>query len=461
MLHSIARFGARHNVLLLAASLSLITYLDRICIMRARAEMQRDLDISDYMMGFIFSAFTLGYTIFEVPGGWMGDRWGARAVLTRIVLAWSLFTALTGFVYPFHISLGYGLFLNAAITLIVIRFLFGVGEAGAYPNLARVVGDWFPAAERGTAQGVIWTAARFGGAIAPLVLGRLSALIGWRWAFAVLGMIGVAWVAVFWWWFRDRPRDHPAVSAAERELIEGRPPVASAAITDRPHGAAPAHDGGHSWPGFAPIFTNLSVLAMCWAAIWVCVGWYFYPTWQPKYLEEVFNFRPDGWLLEVLTGLPFLFGAAGCLVGGRLSDRLIKTNLGQRWGRSVIGLVGFFGAAASVFLSGYSVTPWQAVTLLCLASFLNDLAIPVLWAAAAEVGGRYAGSVAGVMNTAGGIGAILCPILIPIVMGWLPEGMEPAHRWRIIFFGLAGAWVLAALGWLLIDVNQRVRPSVE
>jgi ACS family glucarate transporter-like MFS transporter len=163
----------------------------------------------------------------------------------------------------------------------------------------------------------------------------------------------------------------------------------------------------------------------------------------------------------VLTGLPFLFGAAGCLVGGRLSDRLIKTNLGQRWGRSVIGLVGFFGAAASVFLSGYSVTPWQAVTLLCLASFLNDLAIPVLWAAAAEVGGRYAGSVAGVMNTAGGIGAILCPILIPIVMGWLPEGMEPALRWRIIFFGLAGAWVLAALGWLWIDVNQRVRPSVE
>ncbi|MGL4551565.1 MAG: MFS transporter [Gemmataceae bacterium] len=438
--------GVRHGVLALACTLSLVTYLDRICIMRARHDIQRDLGIGDAMMGFVFSAFTLGYLLFEVPAGWMGDRWGARAVLTRIVLGWSLFTALTGFVYPFHLPLAFGLALDAAVALIVIRFLFGVGEAGAYPNLTRVVGDWFPAAERGTAQGAIFTAARVGGAFAPLILGRLSAVVGWRWAFAVLGAVGVVWVAAFYAWFRDRPSEHPGVNDAERRLIEGD---------------TPPERGGHSWPGFAPIFLNVSVLAMCWAAVWVCVGWYFYPTWQPKYLEERFGFKADGWALEVMTGMPFLAGAAGCLTGGRLSDVLIRTALGPRWGRAVIGLVGFLGAGTCFVLATFTGEAWAAVALLCLASFLNDLAIPVLWAAAAEVGGRYAGSVAGVMNTAGGVGAFLCPILIPVVLKWLPPDLDPAGRWRIIFLGLAGAWFLAAAAWLLIDVNQPVRRSVQ
>lgn len=438
--------GVRYSVLAFVCSLSLLTYLDRICIMRARTDIQRDLDISDTLMGFIFSAFTLGYTIFEIPIGWMGDRWGSRVVLTRIVLGWSFFTALTGFVFRFHLDILPGLFIDAVVCLIAIRFCFGVGEAGAYPNITRIVGIWFPAPERGTAQGAVWMAARIGGAFAPLVLGRISSLIGWRWAFAVLGAVGVTWVAAFWWWFRDYPSQHPKVNLAERELIEEHQGVGH---------------GGHSWPGFKPIFLNLSVWAMCWAGIWVCVGWYFYPTWQPKYLEERFGFKPDGWELEVLTGMPFLFGALGCIAGGRLSDILIRTSLGSRWGRAVIGLIGFFGAGACFVLATFANRAWEAVTLLCLAALLNDLAIPVLWASAAEVGGRFAGSISGVMNTAGGVGAILCPILIPIVLNWLPTGLETAFRWQIIFWGLACAWFLAALAWLIIDVNNPILSAVE
>src|SRR5262245_46879311 len=208
----------RFGVLAFACSLSLLTYLDRICIMRAKENMQNDLGFSNNEMGWIFSAFTVGYMLFEVPGGWMGDRWGARRVLTRIVLCWSLFTALTGCVWGFSLQFGL-LAVNSLSTLLLIRFLFGVGEAGAYPNLTRVVGDWFPFHERAFAQGTIWMSARLGGAFAPFIIGRLSAALGWRQAFWVLGAAGVSWCVVFWIWFRDTPEEKPECNEAERDLI--------------------------------------------------------------------------------------------------------------------------------------------------------------------------------------------------------------------------------------------------
>lgn len=463
----------RHVVLALLCLLSLITYLDRICIMRARTDIQSALHVPDALMGLVFSAFTLGYTLFEVPAGWMGDRWGARRVLTRIVLVWSLFTALTGSVWPFSLEVG-PLVFNSIALLILIRFLFGAGEAGAYPNITRIVGDWFPARERGLAQGSIWTAARLGGAFAPLILGSLSRAIGWRGAFWVLGLIGVGWVALFLWWFRDRPDDHPACNDAERELIRGPRRTAEVATpaeavrTDLPSQAVqadlpppvppvPAPGDGHAWPGFGPLVTNLSIWGLGWAAFWICMAWYFLPTWQPKYLEERFGYNPTGLELEVLTGLPFLFGAAGCLAGGRLSDWLVHRVVGQRWGRALIGLIGFAAAGLFIIGSAYAVTPLMAVLLLCMASFSNDMGVPVMWATSAEVGDRYAGSVSGLMNTAGGVGAIICPILIPVVLGWLPDGYSAAERWRLIFLGLAASWFLAAVAWLFIDARESVR----
>ncbi len=220
----------RLGVLAFACSLSLVTYLDRICISRAAKEIQEDLGFSAKEMGLVFSAFLFGYLLFEVPGGWMGDRWGSRRVLTRIVLWWSVFTTLTGCVWASADGsvLGFGgwgvpLFLNALGLMILIRFLFGAGEAGAYPNLTRVVGTWFPFHERAFAQGAVWMSARLGGAFAPLVIGRLSAFLGWRQAFAVLGGIGVAWALAFRLWFRDRPSQHPGCNNAERDLIEHDP----------------------------------------------------------------------------------------------------------------------------------------------------------------------------------------------------------------------------------------------
>src|SRR6266542_2060517 len=198
----------RFVVLTFICTLAVLTYLDRICISRVHEDIQRDLLISDFQMGLVFSSFIVGYLRFEVPGGWMGDRWGSRRVLTRIVLWWSMFTALTGSVFyfswdlfaqlgwePFVVYLGDRYIaipvLSRLFTLMLVRFLFGCGEAGAFPNIARVVGNWFPYQERAAAQGAVWTSARLGAAIAPFVIGRLTDAVGWRRAFWVLGAIGI------------------------------------------------------------------------------------------------------------------------------------------------------------------------------------------------------------------------------------------------------------------------------
>lgn len=443
----------RFNVLAFACSLSLITYLDRICIMRARPDIQASLGFTAEQMGLVFGAFSLGYMLFEVPGGWMGDRWGSRRVLTRIVICWSIFTALTGCIPAFEYSTGLSipwsgeampLVINSLGLMLLVRFLFGAGEAGAYPNLTRVVSDWFPFHERAFAQGGIWMSARIGGAIAPLVVGRLTAQFGWRQAFYILGVVGILWVVLFRLWFRDRPDQHPDCNEAEQEIIRaGRPAHATS-------------HSEHSWPGFRLLASSLTVWALCSASFWVCFGWYFYPTWQPRYLEDVFGVRADAAQSEILTGLPFLCGALGCLVGGRYSDRLVARTGSRRWGRSIIGIVGFTGAGICVLATGFVTQWWQAVVLLCLAFLINDLAIPVIWAACADVGGRYAGSVSGLMNMIGAIAAMLSPYLIPVVLGLLPEAYSSVERWRLIFVGMSVAWFLAAASWLFIDASKRL-----
>ncbi len=403
---------ARIGVLVFACSLSLITYLDRVCMSRAQADIQRDLGFSDYALGLVFSAFTLGYAIFEVPAGYFGDSWGPRAILTRIVLAWSVFTALTGCVWPFSLPIG-PFILDALWLMLLVRFLFGAGEAGAYPLLTRVVADWFPTAERGAALGSIWMWARLGGAFAPLVLGRLSALVGWRGAFWILGGVGILWAVAFRLWFRNRPEQHPGCNEAERRLIAGGKDHVSS-----------GH--GHAWPGWGVILGNASVLLLCFSSFWLCFGWYFYPTWQPRYLADVFGFAPDGWTLEAISGAPWLCGAVGCLFGGKLTDVLIRGPLGLRWGRAVIALGGFVGAGACVLATGFVSQAWMAVTLLCVAFLINDLAVPVMWASSGDIGGANAGSLAALMNTVGAVGAILSPLCIPYMLAALPGALSVA-----------------------------------
>src|SRR5262245_11754385 len=251
----------RYGVLTLISSLSLLTYLDRVCISRVQEDMQRDLGLTDGQMGIVFGAFAIGYGIFEVPGGWMGDMWGARRVITRIVLWWSLFTAVTGLVGRFSLDSGYvlvlgswevPLLLNSFLVLVLIRFLFGCGEAGAYSNVARVIGTWFPYDERGMAQGFVWTFARLGGFLAPLIIGALTGMLGWQRAFWVLGFLGVIWCAIFAYYYRDKPEDVPHCNDAERKLIRGGLDFVQ---TGR-------HDAGHPPAPWRRLFLTTSAFAL-------------------------------------------------------------------------------------------------------------------------------------------------------------------------------------------------------
>lgn len=441
----------RLAVLAFICALSFLTYLDRICIMQVADRMQTDLGIDATLMGLVFSAFLFGYMLFEVPGGYLGDRWGSRRVLLRIVLWWSLFTALTGCVWRFSVGpqweVGFFGFivplgLNSFCLLVLIRFLFGCGEAGAYPNMARVAGSWFPFGERAFAMGAIWFSARMGGAFAPLITEALTGQIGWKGAFLFLGCIGLVWVALFARWFKDRPEDMEQCNQAERDLIRAGPHSMTAEQAGHHHGEVP----------WGEMIRSPNMWAICLAAFCVSFGWYFYPTWQPRFLLDVHRISYKD--STILTGLPFLCGAIGCLLGGRVSDWAVRRFGSRRWGRSMIGLVGFTGAGLCVLGTGYVQEPWQAVVLLCLAFFINDIAIPVIWAVAADIGGKHAGTVAGFMNMIGALGGMISPAMTPILLEGLPADWDKVVRWQMVFAILAGAWFVAAAAWLGIDASK-------
>src|SRR3954451_23726336 len=212
----------RYGVLFFLCTLALLLYIDRICIGQAETSIRAELGLSKSSMAWVFNAFMLAYCLFEVPTGHWGDRFGSRGVITRIVVWWSFFTALTGAAFGFY-------------SLVAFRFLFGVGEAGAFPNAARVVTRWFPPGERGFARGAITSTSMIGGAISPPLAAALIRCVGWRWTFAVFGVLGLVWSALFYWWFRD----DPAEFARSRGFEQPQPTATSATTAETAHAPIP------------------------------------------------------------------------------------------------------------------------------------------------------------------------------------------------------------------------------
>ena len=319
VLSSAATPGAtrvRYKVLAMTMALGAITYLDRVTISVTRPDVARDLDLSPTQMGYVFSAFYLAYALFEIPTGWWGDRVGTRRVLTRIVCWWSAFTVLTGvaFNYP---------------SLVVIRFLFGAGEAGAWPNVARTFSRWFPRQERGTAQGIFFMGAHLAGGLTPLLVTALLAYLDWRWLFVLFGSIGFVWSLAWYRWFRDSPAEHPDVGAAERELIE------SGLGAD----AGPALDATQ----WKRLLANRTVVCLCLMYFTQAFGGTFYVTWLPTYLASR---GLTGMTAGILAGLPLILSAAADLLGGVATDRAAR-RFGLRLGRITIG-GGALAAAGAV-----------------------------------------------------------------------------------------------------------------
>jgi MFS family permease len=361
-----------HTLLPLLTTLGVLTFLDRIAISVAAPRIQRELNITPTLWGWVVGSFVLAYGIFEMPTGALGDLLGPRKVITRIVLWWSGFTALTGAA-------------NAFLTLVVIRFLFGVGEAGAYPNISAVIARWLPVKERARAQGFVWAASRLGGALSPLVVVPMQARFGWRITFAMLGLVGILWTLWWRWGFRE-PASMP------------------------PNAGLQAAHSGIPWQTLFRSRHLWLIFAMYWCYSW---GSWFYFGWFPTYLTRSAGFSEAE--MAWMSALPFLAGTAGNLAGGYLSDRLVK-RLGLKNGRRILGSVSL--AASAILLVAMSQAQGKlAIAILAALGFgVADLMLPSAWAVCLDVGGAYAGAVSGFMNTAGQLGGFVCSVLYGYVV---------------------------------------------
>ena len=406
---------ARQWIIVFAVTLAVITYIDRVCISQAAPEIRRELGLSKEQMAWVFAAFTFAYAAFEIPGGWLGDWIGPRRVLMRVVAMWSLFTAATGWAW----NLG---------SLITFRFLFGAGEAGCFPNLTKVFTLWLPPNERVRAQGFMWLAARWGGAFTPLLVVAVFAMVSWRWGFVVFGGIGVVWAVIFYLWFCDDPGNHPSVNAAELALIRaGR-------RTDLVgHGNVP-------WLKFL----SSTTVWMLWLQ-YFCMAypWYFYITWLPTYLQEQRHVPVAQ--AAILAGFPLFFGGLGSLVSGVVARRLEAAATRTARVRRAMAVTGFFLAAAMLVLSTFFKNPWLAMIAMGASSFANDLAMPPSWAACMDVGGKYAGSLAGSMNMMGNFGGMVGPLVLPYLLNLTNA------NWNFTFWVSGAVYAIGGVAWFFID----------
>lgn len=411
---------ARNRVLLLVLLATGILYLDRVCISAAAPSLTRDLGLSTIQMGFVFSVFALSYGLFEVPMGWLGDLWGQRKTMTRIVACWSAFTALTGLAFSYN-------------ALVAVRFFFGAAEAGAFPTLAQALARWYPVQERGRVIGLMWTGARIGGAVAPSLAVLLIGSAGWRATFFLFGLIGVVWCLAFWHWFRDDPATDPSVNAAELAYIRsGR-----AATPVR-------HDTNTPW---RRIFSSGSLWALFGMYFATSYGFYFLVTWLPSYLirEHGLTQQRAGFY----AGFPLAAGAVSCLTGGMLSDWLVKRTGSLKWGRRLVGIGGYTLAALGYGMAAFAHGPLASIACLTFASAAMDMTTPTAWAACSEVGGRFGGTATGFMNSSSSISAMISPL----AAAWLFDRYGSFHA---MFASAAAVYFLAGLLWFWIDPTQTV-----
>lgn len=394
--------------------LSALLYVDRACISAAKDPIWADLGFNDTQWGWIMGAFSLGYAICQTPAGLLADRYGPRRLLTSVVAFWSIFTCLTGAAWNFA-------------SMLVARFLFGAGEAGAFPGCARAYYSWLPHSERGLAQGINFSGSRLGAALAMPLVAWMIGQIGWRPTFIVLGGIGFAW-ALFWYvWFRDEPSGHSRVSDAERELILSR---RQSSGQDAEEKRPLTVDG---------LFRSRNM----WLAMgqYICSNFTFFfaISWSFPYLKRSFE------LTDVQAGLysaiPLLFGAAGNWVAGATVDRIYRTG---RWrlSRQVPAIIGFLLGAAGLVGTQYVDSPLGYVVFLSIAIFGADMTLSPSWAFCMDIGRHNAGAVSGTMNMAGNLAAFATTLAFPYLREWTGSTTPYFMMAAALNLFAVGAWMM-------------------
>jgi MFS family permease len=409
---------ARYGVVVFAITLAILAYVDRVSISQAAPLITRDLGLTRTQMGAVFSAFALSYAAFEIPGGWLGDRLGAKRVLIRIVLMWSLFTALTGAAFNY-------------VSLWITRFLFGMGEAGCFPNITKMYSVWLRPDEHAPAQGLMWTFARWGGAFTPPLVILVLRWFDWRGAFVLFGAIGIVWCVFFARWYRDDPLTHPALNAAERELLR---PLAG-------------HAGGHTGVPWRRLFSSGSLWLLWIQYFLLAFGWYFFITWLPTYLQEARRLTAAE--SARFAVIPLFFGGFGALLSGFLLPRL-GWRIGVKAARKSVGAAGILAGALFFVLSNRTEPVLPAMLWMGVASFCCDLVLVATWSSCMDMGGRWAGTASGVLNMMGNFAGAASPYAGSLVLE------RTGGDWTPFLYLLAGAWALAMLCWLALDPQTPV-----
>ncbi len=397
--------------------LSVLLYVDRACISTAKGDITHELALSDTQWGWVMAAFALGYALFQTPTGAIADRFGPRVLLTSVVVLWSLFTGLSGVVRSY-------------VSLFTVRFLFGAGEAGAFPGMARAVFSWMPMSERGIAQSINFSGSRLGAMFAMPLVTWLLVSFGWRNMFLILMVIGFAW-AVFWYfWFRDEPADHPRISKAELDyILASRQPPDAAQKQKVP-------------------FSLMARSPNMWMAMtqYFCSNFTFFfaLTWLFPHLKKTYSL--DTMTTGFYTSAPFLGGAVGSICAGLLIDRIYKQGKWQL-SRRLPAIIGFTLAAIGLLMSSRMATAPGAVAWFTVAIFGADMTLSPSWSFCTDIGRKNAGSVSGTMNMAGNIGSLVTSLAFPYLLEWTGSTTP-------FFYVAAGLNMLAIVLWMRMKSDQ-------
>lgn len=402
-------------ILVMLVILGMVTFLDRINISVAGSSIMHDLHLSPAQWGWVQSAFILSYGLLQIPMGALGDRFGHRNILAAIVLWWSAFTAFTGMA-------------GGLMSLLAIRFMFGIGEAGSSPCSTGVISRWFEKDEVGKAQGYVWAASRMGGALTPFVVIPVMVTVGWRAAFYLLGALGVIWAIVWWLYYRDSRETSRASSHRNTSSISST----------------------SSLP-WSSILGNRQFWLICGMYFFYAFGSWFFFSWFPTFMELGRGF--DKTELTYAVAVPFIMSMMGNIAGGHLTDRLTR-RYGIKIGRKALGSTSLAVSAVCMFLAAFIPGKMAVFVFLSLCFGIFDLMLPSAWALCIDLGKRHAGTISGAMNTAGNIGGFCCGILFG-------ELVQQSGNYNLPLYMIAVMLIISAVLFFFINPEKPIIEEVR
>ena len=414
------RFPATTVVLVLICLMYGITYIDRVNVSTASSAFKQELHLSNTQVGLVFSAFAYPYLIFQIIGGWLSDRFGARLALTVSAVIWAGATLFTGLV-------------GSLASMLFARVMLGFGEGATFPTATRAMADWTPETKRGFAQGITHSSARLGNALTPPLVAWLMTVISWRGSFVILGIVSLAWAVAWGLYFRDSPAAHPAITAAELATLP-----AYATRAEKKKQPVP-------WRRLTRRMLPVTV-------VYFCYGWtlWLYLAWIPSFFLH--SYRLDLRDSAFFAAGVFFAGVLGDALGGIVSDRILSATGDRKKARRDLVVFGFLCSLASTIPILFSHNLTGAAICLSLAFFFSEFTIGPMWAIPMDIAPRFAGSASGLMNT----GSALAAIISPLVFGYV---IDKTGNWELPFLGNIVLLLLGAVLAFRMKPEQALDPA--